>query len=239
MPKLRKPKIGRPRTVKDGQYLTVLLRGDRFRTINRIGGPAPQTQPATIRALIDAGPEDDSTAMMDTRPCAWCSKPFATPYPNKLTCSPKCHAARRREHARQLYRERDSRRVTCRRCGGPMPPGVRTSSVRYCSDGCRFNTAESVEGGTHARTRVAVACSKQNPKALRPQLYCGNVCRRAAFKARHADDEGVEISVVDLDQAPKRLAVAKLLDRFDCTGFFDHGAKRAEWMNPNDKRASR
>lgn len=173
--------------------------------------------------------------MMDKRPCAWCGKPLTTPYPTKLTCSPKCHA----ERARQMERERRPRKIACRRCGGPMPD-IHDGVTRYCSDACRFNTAESVEGGTPCANPRCGRLFAQNPKSLRPQLYCGKVCRRAAFKARHSDDErgGEEIPVKDLEESPRRLAVAKLFDRYEGGGAFDHFTP-LQWMNPANRRASR
>ncbi|KRR10844.1 hypothetical protein CQ12_21490 [Bradyrhizobium jicamae] len=72
----------------------------------------------------------------------------------------------------------------------------------------------------------------------RRQRYCQPACRVAAFKARHVEDDGSEIPVVDIDEAPRRLAVAKLFDRFDCGGAFDH-VTPARWMNQTDKRAGR
>ena len=48
-------KIGRPVTVPDGHYLTVKLRGDQLRAINRIAGPAPGGRPRVIRQLLDIG----------------------------------------------------------------------------------------------------------------------------------------------------------------------------------------
>ncbi|WP_247833693.1 hypothetical protein [Bradyrhizobium sp. 200] len=55
---------------------------------------------------------------------------------------------------------------------------------------------------------------------------------------KHAEQDDQEIPVVDIDEAPRRLAVAKLFDRFDCGGAFDHFTP-PQWVNRADKRASR
>jgi hypothetical protein len=51
-------------------------------------------------------------------------------------------------------------------------------------------------------------------------------------------DAAGEIEVVDIDEAPRRLAVAKLFDRYEGNGAFDHFAP-LQWINPADRRASR
>ncbi|KRR10843.1 hypothetical protein CQ12_21485 [Bradyrhizobium jicamae] len=51
-----KSKGGRPSVLgKDAAYLTVKLRRDQIRSINRIAGPAPGGRPGVIRDLLDAG----------------------------------------------------------------------------------------------------------------------------------------------------------------------------------------
>jgi hypothetical protein len=69
------------------------------------------------------------------------------------------------------------------------------------------------------------------------QKYCSGSCRKAHHLAQYQgelDGDG-EIPVVDIDQAPRRLAVAKLFDRFDCGGAFDHFTP-LQWVNPADRR---
>ena len=181
---------------------------------------------------------------MTTRSCLNCACDFAVRpnHPTQKFCSQDCA----REHvraealARRAAKPPAPSQAKCRRCGGPLPPGVLTSNVRYCSDACRFNTAESVPGGVPCNHCGRLFEKKYEPR--RPQLYCGKVCRAAAFKARHAgyaqlDAEG-EIVVNDLETCPRRLAVAKLFDRFEGTGFFSESAP-VEWMNPADRRFAR
>lgn len=102
-----------------------------------------------------------------------------------------------------------------------------------------FNTAESVPGGIPCANPPCGRLFEKNPRSLRPQLYCGKVCRTAAFKARHADnvklDAEGEIEVAQLEASPRRLAVAKLFDRFDGGGMFDHFTP-LQWVNPADRR---
>jgi hypothetical protein len=54
------------------------------------------------------------------------------------------------------------------------------------------------------------------------------------YVADELDFEG-EIVVSDLEKSPRRLAVAKLFDRFDCGGAFDQFAP-PQWINPADRR---
>lgn len=51
------------------------------------------------------------------------------------------------------------------------------------------------------------------------------------------DGDG-EIQVAELEDAPRRLRVAKLFDRFEGGGAFDHFEAPA-WINPADRRESR
>jgi hypothetical protein len=53
MPRQRS-KGGRPNVLgEDAAYLTVKLRRDQIRRINRIAGPAPGGRPTVIRNLLD------------------------------------------------------------------------------------------------------------------------------------------------------------------------------------------
>jgi hypothetical protein len=84
-------------------------------------------------------------------------------------------------------------------------------------------------------------CAKpMNAKSGR-QKYCGGTCRKAHHMAQLAevelDYEG-EIVVKELEEFPHRLAIAKLFDRFEGEGAFDHFAP-PQWMNPADRRAGR
>jgi hypothetical protein len=47
---------GRPNVLGDGaQYLTVKIRRDQMKAINRLAGPAPGGRPKTMRTLLDIG----------------------------------------------------------------------------------------------------------------------------------------------------------------------------------------
>ena len=55
MPKQRN-KGGRPNVLgADAGYLTVKLRADQLRAVNRLAGPAPGGRPEVIRKLLDVG----------------------------------------------------------------------------------------------------------------------------------------------------------------------------------------
>ena len=181
---------------------------------------------------------------MTTRSCIQCGRDFAVRpnHPTQKFCSQDCA----REHvraealARRAAKPPAPSQAKCRRCGGPLPPGVLTSNVRYCSDACRFNTAESVPGGIECQHCGRLFAKKVESR--RPQKFCIPKCRAAAFKARQVGneqlDEAGEIVVNDLEACPRRFRVAKLFDKFECAGNFDHFAP-AQWMNPADRRASR
>jgi hypothetical protein len=74
------------------------------------------------------------------------------------------------------------------------------------------------------------------------QKFCGSACRKAHHLAKHAGDAPVDedgnIRVADLEHAPRRLKVAKIFDWYEGAGNFAHGI-RAQWVRPEDKRASR
>lgn len=176
---------------------------------------------------------------MTTRACIQCGRDFVV-RKNKAQklCSIACNLDRQKAQARERAKLRcDLPRSKCRRCGGPLILDRHSGGLRYCSDACRYNTAESIPGG-----RPCQNCGRLFVQTgTLPKMYCGAVCRKAAHFARHADDAGAgleEIAVVDIDEAPKRLAVAKLFDRFDGAGNFDHYTP-VQWVNPSDKRASR
>ncbi|MEH2504969.1 putative nucleic acid-binding Zn ribbon protein [Bradyrhizobium sp. AZCC 1578] len=178
---------------------------------------------------------------MTARACIVCGGDF-TPRPGcertQTMCSDVCRVKQRRERERANHQPV---RRPCLRCGVLMPPRDRyTGNRRFCSEECRLGvlTAPVVTSAD------AVPCQHcgtpfERKAAGRLQRYCQPACRVAAFKARHAEDDGAEIPVVGIDEAPRRLALAKMLDRYDGTGFFDHGATGPTWINPADKRASR
>lgn len=66
--------------------------------------------------------------------------------------------------------------------------------------------------------------------------FCGNRCRRIDFKRRHADEtpldaEG-EILVRDLEDCPRRLKLARFVDRFEGGRVFYQGPLRPTWLSP-------
>ena len=99
----------------------------------------------------------------------------------------------------------------------------------YCSDECKSPLPECDDG------MPCTHCGRLF-NSIRKRKYCSSSCRIESFKARN--DEASEIPVKELEESPRRLAVAKLFDRREGNGFFDHYMP-ARWMNPRDRRASR
>ncbi|UPJ50249.1 hypothetical protein IVB30_02095 [Bradyrhizobium sp. 200] len=169
--------------------------------------------------------------IIPARPCAVCGKDFVPPQRNFFCCAPKCsadyqRAKRRASEARRPHVIRD-----CLRCGKPMEVRSRKSGNKlYCSAECKLPPLAPVADGVPCRH-----CGRPFAKTGR-RIYCSAECRVAHFKLLH--DEGEEIPVVDIDEAPRRLAVAKLFDKFECNGAFDHFTP-PQWINPADRRASR
>jgi hypothetical protein len=114
----------------------------------------------------------------------------------------------------------------------PLPPRAFGSGNQiYCSDACKSPLPQCDDGTPCAH------CGRLF-NGIRKRKYCSSSCRIDSFKARHEADLGSEIPVKDLEESPRRLAVAKLFDRFEGGGAFDH-LTPLEWMNPADKRACR
>lgn len=178
---------------------------------------------------------------MTARACIVCGGDF-TPSrgheATQITCGEACRVVHRREHDRT---KRQPVRRNCLRCGTLMEARDRHSgNKRYCSDACRFNTA-AAPVVTSANAAPCEHCGtpfEAKNHAGRRKRYCSDKCRVAHFKARSELDGEGEIPVKDLEESPRRLAVAKLFDRFDCGGAFDHFTAPT-WMNPADRRASR
>jgi hypothetical protein len=82
---------------------------------------------------------------------------------------------------------------------------------------------------------------------LTRQKFCGPACRKAAHMAKFQDvqlDGEGEIPVADLETSPRRLALARLLDRYEggeiFGGAFDHYTMTSpRFANPADRRASK
>jgi endogenous inhibitor of DNA gyrase (YacG/DUF329 family) len=70
----------------------------------------------------------------------------------------------------------------------------------------------------------------------RPRKFCGSKCRRIDFKRRHADEATLEfdgeILVRDLEECPRRLRLARFIDRFEGGRIFCQGAVRPIWISP-------
>lgn len=175
---------------------------------------------------------------MTAKVCAVCGGGF-TPRrgheASQVMCSAACRVARSREHERA---KRQPVRRNCLRCGTLMEARDRYSgNKRYCSDACRLNiVAAPVVTSADAAPCDHCGTLFEVKKVGRRQRFCQPACRVAHFKARHVEDDGSEIPVVDIDEAPRRLAVAKLFDRFEGGGAFDHGAPGPAWINPADRR---
>jgi hypothetical protein len=196
--------------------------------------------------------------------CAICESEFEPLRKNRLTCSDACRREHERRH-RQAYDASPERQAirsarrqgatrpplsprNCKRCEAPFSPshGLQV----YCGNRCKSRHAEDNRPKRPRADRpppqpLRVTCEHCNGPIAQPapkRKFCGGSCRKAShmakFESTALDYEG-EIAVADLEESPRRLALAKLLDRFDGTQYFDHGATRPAWINPNDKRASR
>lgn len=152
-----------------------------------------------------------------------------------LCCSPKRTEERHKAVARAHYLT--TRKLVirdCLRCGKPLEVRSRkTENRQYCSEPCKVPTIEPVTDGVPCQH-----CCRMFKRTMGKQRFCGSPCRAAHFKAKHAEQDDEGIPVVDIDEAPRRFAVAKLFDRFEGGGAFDHFTALT-WMNPRDRRASR
>lgn len=195
--------------------------------------------------------------------CVECGRPFEGYNPQQVTCSLDCRVARRdrmrRDRERAASSPRKCRRCEtlltgsqfycsdacksppspprkCLRCDTLLPPRKQGSgNQRYCSVACRAPLPQCDDGATPC---VCTHCGRAF-NAVRKRKFCTQTCRNEDFKARH--DEGTnEIPVVDIDEAPRRLAVAKLFDRFEGAdgGAFNHFTP-LQWMNAADRRFAR
>lgn len=155
----------------------------------------------------------------------------------------------------------------CRQCQNPLPADAHCNA-RVCSDACRVERSRAASR-EHSKTpkareakRLQEARRRERVRAANPlrttcvycsgpmvttssnARFCSNKCRKANHMAQFGglDWEG-EIPVVDIDAAPRRLAVARLFERWDIglgdgEPLFDH-VTAPQWINPQDKRASR
>lgn len=173
---------------------------------------------------------------MTTKACVVCGGEF-TPLriaPHQITCSAVC---RRKRRNRQRVRAQPVQR-NCLRCGDLLPPRTRATGNRlYCgSVTCRAVGAPVATSGE----KPCENCGRPFSGNRRAR-FCSANCRKQNHMAKFASVElepDGEIPVADLEESPRRLAVAKLFDLFDCGGAFDHFTP-AQWMNPADRRASR
>lgn len=137
----------------------------------------------------------------------------------------------------------------CAHCGEPFP--LDDAHRKYCSENCI--------GAVRRQQRWAQYAARNGRKDFTPPVrfpncvvcdtalrdgqrkFCSNRCRRADFKRRHCDEtpldaEG-EILVRDLEDCPRRLRLARLVDRFEGGRVFHQGLVHPTWLSP--PRASR
>lgn len=164
------------------------------------------------------------------RPCAECGKIFDVPlqWRSTLTCSAKCRAARKRNYARNYVRNSaPAPPRKCQRCDSLLPASKFGGGNQiYCSNDCKSPLPQCDDG------TPCIHCGRLF-NSIRKRKYCSSSCRIEHFKSKH--EQETEIPVVDIDEAPRRLAVAKLFDRFEGGGAFDH-FEPPQWMNPADRR---
>ena len=162
------------------------------------------------------------------RPCAHCGTPFDVPrqYLSQRTCSSACRSKWKRDRARAPVSRK------CLRCDTLLPPHKFGGGNQiYCSDDCKSPLPQCDDG------TPCIHCGRLF-NSMRKRKYCSSSCRIESFKARHEADLASEIPVKDLEESPRRLAVAKLFDQYEGTGLFDHWTP-AQWINPADRRFAR
>lgn len=112
----------------------------------------------------------------------------------------------------------------------------------YCTRECNVE-AQKIRARLERRT-TCLQCGSPMEATNARVKFCSSTCRKANFVARHTGDDYApldadgEITVKDLESAPRRLRVAKLFDLFEGAGNFEH-AMPAQWMRPQDRRARR
>lgn len=176
---------------------------------------------------------------LEPRVCVVCSADYKPNTAMQLCCGDSCRA----ERGKILWREKQTVRHqrNCQRCGTLMPPRTRKDGNKlYCGPVCKAVPlpAQNVEGG-----EPCAHCSRLFVKTKPRQKFCGVSCRVGAFKAKHApaDGDNSEIEIRDLDDAPRRLRVARLFALYDgCADeYLAPAFTPTRFANPNDKRASR
>lgn len=177
---------------------------------------------------------------MLTKACVVCGGEFLMrpSAPHQIACSVSCRRKRLRE--KQSERTKAPPR-NCLRCGDLLPPRTRATGNRlYCgSVTCRAVDAPEAASGE----KPCKHCGRPFT-ANRRARFCSSNCRKQNHMAKFAcvelDPDG-EIPVAHLEDSPRRLAVAKLFDRFDSgdAPAFYHGPTAPTWINPADKRVGR
>jgi hypothetical protein len=168
------------------------------------------------------------------RQCVVCGTTFRPPQRNRLCCSLTCSEERRKAVSQAHYRVTQKLVIRdCLRCGKPLEARSRKTGNRlYCSEPCKVPALGPVGDGVPCQH-----CGRLFTRNNGKQRFCGSPCRVAQFKAKHAEQYDGEIPVVDIDEAPRRLAVAKLFDRFEGGGGFNH-FEALTWVNPADRRTA-
>lgn len=149
--------------------------------------------------------------------------------------------AARLQKPKPAPKQRGQQSMECAHCRVTFK--AKTAGKVYCSRDCINQAAAARKLNRAPIFLECVRCSKPLEKPKRGHRFCGSSCRKAnhmdKIRAESVDlDATGEIVVAELEEAPRRLAVAKLFDRFEETQFFDHFTP-AQWMNPTDRRAGR
>lgn len=132
------------------------------------------------------------------------------------------------------------RMQACAHCGEPFP--LDHAHRKYCSEHCvgavRQQQRWAARYGQRAFTPPVrflncVVCDTPLREGLRK--FCCNRCRRIDFRRRHADgtplDAEGEILVRDLEDCPRRLRLARFVDKFEGGRVFYQGPLRPTWLS--------
>lgn len=164
--------------------------------------------------------------------CAHCGTEFSRRAAHQIFCSEAC---RDRAGAVRSVAARAILQRKCPRCRSMFD--TRNSRQVFCSESCE-PVAE--RPGQHQ----CKICRSFFDAKLAYASMCSVRCRKAAVKAKQRatadntplDAEG-EILVRDLEECPRRLKLARFIDRFEGGMTYYQGPLRPVWLSP--PRASR
>lgn len=111
--------------------------------------------------------------------------------------------------------------------------------TRYCSPACqqaKRNARRRPEETERPTNCKACRIPIEQTAGVRARMFCSQKCRRADFRRRHTDetplDADGEILVRELEDCPRRLKLARLMDRFEGGLLFYQGPSRPTWLSP-------